>query len=171
MNKVLPSIVLLALLLAACDQPKFRESAAPAATATATATIKPASSQGLVKRSEMATFTLDVINRSPDPYNRPAKIKAGVPVTFSGFVLDPVAKQPGKAVDIVIDGKAYGADYGLPRQDVADYFKNPSLVKTGFTVVLPAEAIPAGSHTVTIRVVAANGPTYFDSAPINFVAQ
>ncbi len=162
------------LAVAACDQPKPRpvEPKAEAPIAAAPAPAAPAgASVGLAKRAEMAGFSLDVINDAKDPVNTPATISAGGPVTFSGFGFDPVAKTPGAAVDIVIDGVAYPTTYGHQRGDVAAYFKAPALENTGFTVTLPAGAIKAGPHQAVVRVVSADKTGYFDSVTIGFVAQ
>lgn len=162
------------LCLAACDQPKPRPAQPPAAApvAAAPAPAAPAAaSTGLAKRAEMAGFSLDTINDAKDPVNTPAKISAAGPVSFSGFGFDPVAKTPGAAVDLVIDGVAYPTTYGHQRGDVAAYFKTPALDKTGFTVTLPAGAITAGPHQAIVRVVSADKAGYFDSVTIGFVAQ
>lgn len=174
MKAALTPIAALALLsAAACDQPKPRPAPPPMAAASAPTTpaAAVAASTGLSKRPEMAGFSLDLINEAADPVNRPASITAGGPVTMSGFGFDPVAKAPGAAVDIVIDGVAYPTVYGAARGDVAAYFKVPALDKTGFTVTLPAGAIQAGPHQAVVRVVAADKSGYFDSVTIGFVAK
>jgi membrane-bound lytic murein transglycosylase B len=161
------------LALAACDQPKPRpvEAQAEAPAATPASAAPAAASAGLAKRAEMAGFSLDVINDAKDPVNTPATISAVGPVTFSGFGFDPVAKMPGAAVDLVIDGVAYPTTYNHQRSDVATYFKTPALENSGFTVTLPAGAIKAGPHQAIVRVVSADKTGYFDSVTIGFVAQ
>lgn len=171
-----PLAAALALLaLSACDKPKPRSQPPPPAAALPVVpegpAPVPAASAGLAARPEMAIFSLDVINQAQDPLNVPATISAAGPVTFSGFGFDPVAKAPAAALDIVVDGVAYGATYGQPRSDVALYYKAPALEKSGFTVTLPAGAIKAGQHQVVVRVVAADKASYFDSRAIAFVAQ
>jgi len=162
------------LALSACDKPKPRPAAAAAATAAAQAgapALTPAASTGLAKRAEMAGFSLDLINEAQDPLNRPATIRTGVPVTVSGFGFDPVAQTAGKAIDIVIDGAAYGTTYGHERSDVAAYYKTEAVLKSGFRTTLPAGTVKAGPHKILVRVVAADGKSYFDSATIDFYAQ
>ena len=78
------------------------------------------------------------------------------------------AKLPAKGMDVVIDGKAFGARYGHARGDVATYFKTPALAKTGFRVVLPPEMVGPGSHSVTLRIVAADGKAYYETPPVGF---
>ena len=163
-----------ALLLTACDNPKPRVVPPDPMAATPTqeeATPPPTDglSAGLTKRAEMAGFTLDRIGAAPDPLNRrPALTPAGAPVVLDGFGFDPVAQAPGKGVDVVVDGRAYGAAYGRVRPDVATYFKNPALAAVGFATQLPAGALSKGPHEVVVRVVAADGKSYFESPMIPF---
>lgn len=165
MKSLLPPLAALALVsLCACDQPKPRHGSAPDVAAA-----KPAS-VGLTKRSEIAGFYLDAIDEAMDPLNKPATVAAG-PVTLRGFGFDPVAKAPAAAVDVVIDGVAYATVYGHERPDVAEYFKAPGLLKTGFSVTLPAGAVKRGRHEALVRVVSADKVSYFDSVVIGFAAR
>ena len=168
-----PLAAILLLAAGACDRPKPRPAAAAAAAAAAAGipTLAPPASAGLARRAEAPTFYLDLINEAGDPLGQPAKIKAGQPTTFAGFGFDPLGKTPGKAVDIVIDGVAYGATYGGERPDVAAYFKIDAVTPCGFRVTLPAGTVRRGAHTVAIRVVAADGMSFFESAPIGFQAR
>jgi hypothetical protein len=164
-----------AFSLAACDQPKPRpaepQAEAPVATPAPAPAAPAGASVGLAKRAEMAGFSLDTINDAKDPVNTPATVSAAGPVSVSGFGFDPVAKAPGAAVDLVIDGVAYPTSYGHQRSDVATYFKTPALESSGFTVTLPAGAIKAGPHQAIVRVVSADKAGYFDSVTIGFVAK
>lgn len=173
MKAALPIAAILLLAVGACDKAKPRHGAAAASQAAAAGapTLTPPASSGLAKRPEMAVFSLDLINGAQDPLNNPAKIEAGVPTTFSGFGFDPVAKTAGKALDIVIDGVAYGTTYGAERSDVAGYYKTEAVLPSGFRVTLPAKTIKKGAHQVVVRVVAADGKSYFDSAILGFDAR
>lgn len=170
MKSVLPLLAALSLALTACDNPKPRraDAAAAAAALASEPTLAPPASAGLSPRPEAATFALDLINEAQNPRQTPGVIKGGAPVTFGGWAYDPMAKTAAKAVDLVIDGAAYGATYGRPRADVASYFKNEALGATGFAATLPSHILKPGRHTVVVRVVAADGTSYFDSAPIEF---
>jgi hypothetical protein len=156
----------------ACDEAKPRHTPPdPFATAPPQPAAAPSEglSKGLAKRPELAGFSLDHIGAARDPLNRqPAETPGYLPTRLDGFGFDPVAKTPGKGVDVVVDGKAYGAAYGKPRQDVANNMNKRSLVHTGFTTTLPAEALPAGPHTAVVRVVAADGKGFFEGPPIRF---
>lgn len=166
------------LALAACDKPKPRHppsdpmAAAPAPVAAVRAQTLPALSQRLPKRPELAGFSLDSIGEASDPLNKqPAVISAAEPALLQGFGFDPVAKLPAKGVDVVIDGVAYGTAYGAPRADVATYFKNNAMTAVGFKTILPAGLIAVGDHQVVVRVIAANGKTYFEGPAIAFTVQ
>jgi len=162
-----------ALALAGCDRAKERHPppdpfAAPAAKAEAVAPTQ-GLSKGLPRQPQLAGFSLDRIGAASDPLNRqPAETPAARPIVLEGFGFDPVAKAPGKGVDVVVDGKPYGAAYGRARQDVASYFKAPGLVNVGFTTTLPAAALSPGAHTAAVRVVAADGKGYYEGLPIRF---
>jgi len=129
-------------------------------------------SAGLAKRKELAGFSIDSIGLAQDPLNRqPAATPQGEPIVIQGFGFDPTARLPGRGVDVVVDGKAYRADYGAGRADVAAYFKTPRLTPTGFKVTLPADTLAAGAHQASVRVVAADGRGYFEGLRIAFVVQ
>lgn len=173
MKAALPLAAILLLAVAACDEPKHRPAAGGAAavvTAGAPALLPPAS-VGLARRPDMAVFSLDLINEAADPLNNPARIKAGGPTTFSGFGFDPVAKTAGKAIDLVVDGVPYGTTYGSERPDVAGYYKTDAILLSGFRVTLPTGTVKRGPHKVVVRVVAADGKSYFDSATLSFDAK
>ena len=102
------------------------------------------------------------MNKPPQP------LTPGAPLLVDGFGFDAAAKLPAKGMDVVIDGKAFGARYGHARGDVATYFKTPALAKTGFRVVLPPEMVGPGSHSVTLRIVAADGKAYYETPPVGF---
>jgi hypothetical protein len=165
--------VLGALALAGCDDPKPRHTPPdPFATApTQGEAVAPTAglSEGLAKLPGMAGFSLDHVGAAFDPLNKqPAETPGFLPTRLEGFGFDPVAKAPGRGVDLVVDGRVYGAAYGRPRKDVADHFETPRLASTGFTSTLPAEALPAGAHTAVVRVIAADGKGYYESPPIRF---
>ena len=126
----------------------------------------------LVRQPQVAGFFLDHIGAAADPRtNQPAQTPADQPVVFDGFGFDPVAKAPGKGVDVVVDGRAFGAAYGAPRADVARFFKTPGLVNVGFRTTLPAGSLAPGEHRVVVRVVAIDGKSYFESPNVPFAVK
>jgi hypothetical protein len=162
-----------ALTLGACDNPKPRHvpddpmalAPPPAAVAAPTEGL----SAGLPKRPEFPGFYLDRVGSAPDPLNRrPAVTSAAQPIVMDGFGFDPVTRTPAKGVDVVVDGKAYGAAYGHKRQDVADFHKTPALADVGYTVTLPVGTLAPGAHSAVVRVIASDGKAYFESPPIGF---
>jgi len=169
--------MLAALTLGACDKPKPRHPPPdPMAVAPPPAPGVPPPreglSVGLARRKEMARFSIDSIGPAQDPLNRqPAMAPAGQPVVIMGFGFDPLAKAPAQGVDLVVDGKAYGTDYGAARGDVAAYFKSPILTPTGFKVTLPAGVLAPGPHQAMVRVISSDGASYFDGLRISFVVK
>jgi predicted small lipoprotein YifL len=168
---------LTAISLAACEQGKPRHLPPdPMAVAPPSAAAQPTAphdglSAGLPKRPEPAGFFLDRAGAAVDPRSRqPAVTPAAQPIVFDGFAFDPVAKVPAKGVEVVVDGKAYGAAYGAERPDVAQFFKAPILVKVGFKATLPAGSLTIGPHTVVLHVIAADGKSFYESPQIAFQA-
>ncbi len=163
-----------ALVLAGCEKAKERHLppdpfAGPPPPAGPVAAPTEGLSQGLAKRPEQPGWFVDHIGGATDPLNHPPAVTgAATPMLIDGFGFDPVAKQPAKGVDVVIDGKAYGTAYGHARPDVGDYFKTPALAPSGFRVTLPAGTAAVGAHTLRIRVVATDGQSYFESKQVAF---
>jgi hypothetical protein len=87
---------------------------------------------------------------------------------FTGFGFDPTAKAAARGVDVVVDGKTYGALYGHTRADVAVYFKIPGLTAVGYSLTLPPLTLAKGEHSVVVRVIAADGKGYFESPNFAF---
>jgi hypothetical protein len=174
-RKTMTAAAVLAILaLTACDKAKPRHlppdpfAAGPPPAAPEAAPVEGLSA-GLPKKPQTAGFFLDHVGQAMDPFRRrPAVTAAALPLRLDGFAFDPVAKAPAKAVDVVIDGKAYGTRYGGPRPDVAAYFKLPGLADTGFETTLPAGALTPGTHTALVRVIAADGSGYYDSPSVAF---
>jgi hypothetical protein len=173
-----PSVLALAafslLALDACEKGKPRhpppDPMAVMAPPTGLAAKGPAPhSLGLPKRPEQAAFSIDRINQDKDPLNRqPAFVSAGEALVFQGFGYDPVAKAPGRGVDLVVDGTAYGTGYGAGRADVAAAAKNPGVTSVGFKTTLPSGLVAVGAHHAVVRVIAVDGKGYFDGLPIAF---
>jgi len=165
------------LALAGCEKGKPRHTppdpfAAPPAAAAAPGGPAAGLSAGLTKRAGAPAWFVDHIGGAIDPLNHPPAVTAAdAPMLLDGFGFDAVAKRPGKGIDVVIDGKAYGTAYPHARPDVGIYFKTPELAASGFRTTLPAGTIAAGAHTLRLRVVAADGAGYFESPPVAFTVQ
>jgi hypothetical protein len=87
----------------------------------------------------------------------------------SGWAIDEPNKALAGNVDVVIDGVPYGARYGVPRKDVADYFKEPACEKSGFQFSILAGQLTKGTHKVLVRAVASDGKSYVASPEITLV--
>lgn len=56
-------------------------------------------------------------------------------------------------VEVLLDGEELGTvPYGRARADVAAAFRRPNLMACGFEGLLPARGVPAGTHTLLVRV-------------------
>ena len=172
---ILAGLLAGALILTGCDKGKPRHlppdpfAAPPPLPGAADETPREGLSAGLPRRPGMPGFFLDHIGAAIDPMNKPPQpLTPGAPLLVDGFGFDAAAKLPAKGMDVVIDGKAFGARYGHARGDVATYFKTPALANTGFRVVLPPEMVGPGSHSVTLRIVAADGKAYDETPPVGF---
>jgi hypothetical protein len=158
--------------LAACDSPKPREVPPPPAAATAPAAAAPVAkgmTEGLARLDGAPNFYLDQIGQAVDPVNkRPAVTAASQPLVIIGFAYDGGQMAPAKGVDVVIDGVARPAAYGQPRPDVASYLKAPKLTDVGYNLTLPPGAIAPGEHRLSVRVVAADGSGYAETAEVPF---
>lgn len=164
------------LALAACEKGKPRnvpvDPMAVAPPAAVVAAPTQGMSAGLPKLPGLAGVSLDRIGAAPDPLNRkPAVTPGGQATEFAGFAFDPVAKAPGRGVDVVVDGKAYGSAYGAARPDVASYFKQPGLSAVGFAFALPPGVLAPGDHMVLLRVVAADGKGFYESSNYPFTVK
>ncbi len=164
------------LALGACEQPKPRNIPPDPLAAPPAAAVVPQPVEGrtaaLRKREEYPAAYVDHLGAAADPLrNPPAVTPAGVPTQFDGFAYDGVAKAPAKGVEVVIDSKAYVAEYGKPRADVMAFTKNPALGNTGYVLVLPGADLPAGPHTLRLRVIASDGASYYEVPAIPFNAK
>src|SRR5262249_2620766 len=85
---------------------------------------------------------------------------------ISGWAVDHPRRSTASAVDVVIDRTPFPTAYGAPRDDVADYFQRPGYRASGFSAVIPAGALVAGSHTVSVRAVASDGQWYYQGRAV-----
>ena len=175
-HRILSAAALCLLALGACQKGKPRHVPVdPMAIAPPQAVVAAPTegmSAGLAKLRGLPGISLDQIGAAADPLNRkPAVTPGAQPTVFAGFAFDPLARAPAKGVDVVVDGRVYGSAYGASRIDVASYFKAPGLTAVGYTMTLPANALPQGEHRVLLRVVAADGKGYFESPNYPFTVK
>jgi phosphoglycerol transferase len=92
-----------------------------------------------------------------------AQIRRSQEAKVSGWAIDAPRRSPAAGVDVVVDGMVFPTTYGTHRNDVAEYFRQPGYRDSGFTAIIPANAIAPGEHWLSIRVVTADGGCYFQS--------
>lgn len=99
--------------------------------------------------------------------------KPGIPVVINskttpsfavtGWACDQLAQTEARGVIINIDGNEdVLAKYGQSRPDVATHLKSPKYTNSGFIATVDASSLRKGRHTLTIRVVTADGKGYFE---------
>lgn len=96
--------------------------------------------------------------------NRHASIMRGTKFEISGWAVDGPAGRPAAGVVVVIDGREFPATYGSDRQDVGKHFGNQVMAPSGFAVTLKGDDLAPGRHTLTIRVVSADGRGFYAPA-------
>ena len=79
-----------------------------------------------------------------------------------GWAVDRTGKAAAGGVDVVIDGKAYPAEYGTVRPDVAEYFKTPACAPSGFKFSVAAAPFGKGNHRFAIRVLNSGKTGYWE---------
>lgn len=86
----------------------------------------------------------------------------GVPFVMEGYMVDP-SNVPAGEFDVVLKGAEQfriPVKTGWQRQDVADFFKVPALVESGFLFSTTFGGVPAGRYDVDF-VVEREGVNYF----------
>jgi phosphoglycerol transferase len=112
-------------------------------------------------------MVLDQIGTARSPFgDGSVRVSSSDELRVSGWAVDHPSKSAANAVDVVIDRTPFASTYGATRDDVAEYFQRPGYRDTGFTASIPGSAIAKGEHTLTLRVVAADGRCYFQSRAI-----
>lgn len=145
------------LALAGCGQTYTNQEL----SSTPPTTTLPAKSASLTPSGARPVYNLETIVEVVNPFeHQPVSVNAAARVVVSGWAVDDVHKSLAGGVDIAIDGKPYGAQYPMDRQDVADFFKNPAYAKAGFVLTLPAGLLSKGRHTVAVRVVDRDARSY-----------
>jgi hypothetical protein len=107
-------------------------------------------------------FVIDRLGAAVSPGEHPVEIAGLDQVVVRGWAIDPASKSTAAGVDIVIDNIPYSARYGVDRPDVADYFKAPAYLKSGFEFSMPASFLAAGRHALAVRVVQAGRQLYYE---------
>ena len=72
-------------------------------------------------------------------------------------------------MDVVIDGTASPATYGFDRPDVAVHFGDPDYRPSGFRIVVPANELATGTHSIQFRAIATDRSCYVETPPLSIV--
>jgi hypothetical protein len=96
------------------------------------------------------------------PHSQPVVIPPASPIFIGGWAIDQAAGGPARGVVVDIDGQTrFLASYGFAGQDVAGRYGDPPYERSRFRAVVPAGTLSPGVHTLTIRVLAADGLHYY----------
>jgi hypothetical protein len=89
---------------------------------------------------------------------------SGGAVIVGGWAFDRESMRLAARAFVIVDGQmGYETQYGIERGDVAGYFGNPGLVRSGFRATIPIAALTPGEHVVTVRVLNADARSYSES--------
>jgi hypothetical protein len=169
---ILPLFIALSALTACATHPAgTADSAASSAPATANAvaeaTAAPVADSPAIALPTLTTApaqakgSLDIVDSldSAAPGNvADLTLHPGQRLLLEGWAYDSNAKAPGSALIVVVDGtKAFRAQYGMPRPDVSNYFKEASYTQTGYRAVIPFAALSGGPHTIEIALRLVDG--------------
>lgn len=137
-------------------------------------TITPTGKTGTMKRlAGVPVFNVDHVNAVQNPFantNAEIKIAQSDALMMSGWAIDTQSKAAAGGVEIIVDGTAFAADYGLKREEIAKYFRNPACEKSGFKLDLPISSMAApGAHQLSLRVIMKDTSGYQESPPLSLV--
>ncbi|MDA1200931.1 MAG: hypothetical protein O3C39_04535 [Planctomycetota bacterium] len=109
-------------------------------------------------------YSLESINDQSFPLGKPPpRIAREAPLTVAGWAVDREAGRPAAGVELVVGDRGFEVRYGLPRPDVAEYFKQPGLADSGFRGILPAGTLPPGEHTLRLRLRMCAGEHFLET--------
>ncbi|HVW04810.1 MAG TPA: hypothetical protein VHB78_07355 [Vicinamibacterales bacterium] len=111
-----------------------------------------------------ATFSIDRVDAATRPSSRePIHVAAARAIRVEGWAVDDAAQSTGTGVDVRVDGRLFQTIYGLERQDVAAHFSRPAYLQSGFMTAIPARQLDRGSHTLILRIAAADGRCAYET--------
>jgi hypothetical protein len=124
-----------------------------------TATLKRTDGQPL--------YNLEKVGAVVNPLEKTSvQIPSSGNINVAGWAVDRNSKSAANGVDVVIDGKAYRAQAGQNRGDVAEYFHEPAYARAGFSFLFPASAVAPGTHQLSLRVISQDGTSYTESPTV-----
>jgi hypothetical protein len=117
-------------------------------------------------------MTIEQIDDSRRPFDAAGvRIRPDGAFKISGWAVDHANRTAAGGADVVIDKMVFPTTYGIHRSDVADYFRRATYRDTGFNATIPANAVPAGEHWLSVRVVTSAGGCYFQSPGIRVTVE
>ena len=166
------ALVLTVVGLSACgsdpdadDNAGTRAGSANTAPANTSAPAGPIDPKSLTNVNSETFLGMDEIGgQIPKPNVAiPVDAKRTPTINVRGWAVDQRAKTAAAGVVVNVDGKTdLVANYGQPRPDVAANLKNPNYTNCGFVTSLDVSGLEKGRHTLTMRVVTADGKGYFE---------
>ena len=133
--------------------------------------LLPSSISASLPRADGSTgHNVDWVNRVFQPYaSNEVRAAAAQGLRVEGWAVDSLANAPASGVEIVVDGVAYEARYGLERRDVSEYFDRPAYIPSGFALDLPAALFAEGAHDLRIRVISAPRDSFWEGNALRIV--
>jgi hypothetical protein len=130
-----------------------------------------AATLNLPQRSVGFNYHLDAIGPVASPAWAHSVRVPSQDLAVAGWAIDEPNNALAGNVDFVIDHVPFGARYGVARQDVAAYFKNPAYTNSGFQFTIPASLMTKGVHSFSLRFVANDGKSFAGSPEITLQVQ
>jgi hypothetical protein len=159
----IPALIIGILLCLSCSNPRE----ATEGSSSAPAKPAPGVSGSLQVRDGAGLYNVEMVGNTANPLMVPSvAVGLGAVLAVQGWGVDPDSKKAAEAVEVVVDGTPYPAQYGLPRGDVADHYKVPDYAKAGFDFAAPARAFGKGEHKIAVRFIASDKKTYYESNSI-----
>ncbi|MEA2718866.1 MAG: hypothetical protein QOJ39_730, partial [Candidatus Eremiobacteraeota bacterium] len=116
-------------------------------------------------------LSVDAFGAAGSPAARTERLvlKRSDALLVQGWAYDPVRDTPCEAVAAVVDGRAYGAVYGVERPDVAAMF-GAKHANTGYRLQVEASRFGPGRHAFELRCLQPSGRS-LASPPMSFEVQ
>ena len=126
--------------------------------------LAPGITQSMPSGASGIVYFVDSMGPAANPFSRKTiQLKASESFGVAGWAIDRPNNSPASGVELVLDRKTYRITYGMPRADVADSLKEPAYAKSGFVAAFPASLVGSGEHVVSIRFIAADHSSYFET--------
>jgi hypothetical protein len=107
---------------------------------------------------------LPTFNRHPFHSVYSLVIPSGNDVRVRGWAIDFPAGAPASAVLLFVDhSKMYQAIYGLESDEALKQLHDQKYRFSGFGVLIPAKDLSPGKHSLSVKVVSANGLLLFNA--------